>query len=189
MQFPMSAAIAVGMALAASATAQSVSATPQDAGISLTVTAFMDPWRAGGYDDGSDGAAPASFAFRPKQHQYIVFPSVTGSWTCDRVLAEYGPDGVVGMINGVCDNPRTIIGPIGTLSGRCVSGRYPTNLRSSSSDLYVSHNSEGGIRSDFRLINPEIGQVFFIGDGLTGTATGNVQIFLVPPTATHLYMG
>ena len=31
--------------------------------------------------------------------------------------------------------------------------------------------------------------VFLIGDGLTETGTGNVQIFVVPATATHLYLG
>jgi hypothetical protein len=31
--------------------------------------------------------------------------------------------------------------------------------------------------------------VFFIGDGRTGTGTGAIQVFDVPPTATHLYLG
>ena len=34
-----------------------------------------------------------------------------------------------------------------------------------------------------------IGQLFFIGDSLTGTGAGNIQAFEVPPTATHLYLG
>ncbi len=38
-------------------------------------------------------------------------------------------------------------------------------------------------------MSPKIGQVFFIGDGLTGTGSGAVQVFSVPATATHLYLG
>ena len=34
-----------------------------------------------------------------------------------------------------------------------------------------------------------LGQVFFIGDGLTGTGNGTVQEFLVPDGATRLYLG
>jgi hypothetical protein len=36
---------------------------------------------------------------------------------------------------------------------------------------------------------PQIGQVFFIGDGLTGSGSGAQQTFVVPPTATRLYLG
>jgi hypothetical protein len=55
--------------------------------------------------------------------------------------------------------------------------------------FYVSDSSQGGIQTDFPGLRPRIGQVFFIGDGLTGTGTGSAQVFVVPPTATHLYLG
>ena len=35
----------------------------------------------------------------------------------------------------------------------------------------------------------QLGQVFFIGDGLTGTGGGAAQQFLVPDNATRLYLG
>jgi hypothetical protein len=41
----------------------------------------------------------------------------------------------------------------------------------------------------FASLSPLIAQFFFIGDGLTGTGSGDVQEFFVPPTATRLYMG
>jgi hypothetical protein len=44
-----------------------------------------------------------------------------------------------------------------------------------------------GSSTDFTSISPELGQVFFIGDGLTGTGTGTVQTFYVPTGATTLY--
>src|ERR1035441_2573999 len=55
--------------------------------------------------------------------------------------------------------------------------------------FYVSDSSQGGIQTTFRTLRPSIGQVFFIGDGLTGSGIGNIQVFGVPPTATHLYLG
>jgi hypothetical protein len=41
----------------------------------------------------------------------------------------------------------------------------------------------------FAKLTPDIGQIFFIGDGLSGTKTGNSQTFDVPPSATRLYLG
>jgi hypothetical protein len=41
----------------------------------------------------------------------------------------------------------------------------------------------------FKSLSPELGQVFFIGDGLTGTGTGTTQHFKVPKGATSLYLG
>jgi hypothetical protein len=41
----------------------------------------------------------------------------------------------------------------------------------------------------FKHLAPKLDQTFFIGDGLTGDATGNTQKFSVPPTAATLYLG
>jgi RHS repeat-associated protein len=38
-------------------------------------------------------------------------------------------------------------------------------------------------------ISPLLNQVFFIGDGLTGTGSGSVQQFIIPVGATQLYLG
>jgi hypothetical protein len=43
--------------------------------------------------------------------------------------------------------------------------------------------------TDFASIAPEIGQIFFIGDGLTGTGSGSIQTFIVPTGATRLFLG
>jgi hypothetical protein len=40
--------------------------------------------------------------------------------------------------------------------------------------------------TDFSTLSPQLGQVFFIGDGLTGTGTGTRQTFFVPAGATTL---
>jgi hypothetical protein len=37
--------------------------------------------------------------------------------------------------------------------------------------------------------SPLLGQVFFIGDGLDGTGSGNIQNFIVPTGATQIFLG
>lgn len=41
---------------------------------------------------------------------------------------------------------------------------------------------------NFSSLAPQLKQVFFIGDGLTGTGTGAVQNFIVPTGATRLFL-
>jgi hypothetical protein len=41
----------------------------------------------------------------------------------------------------------------------------------------------------FSTLSPGLDQIFFIGDGLTGTGTGAVQDFFVPTGATRLFLG
>jgi hypothetical protein len=43
--------------------------------------------------------------------------------------------------------------------------------------------------TSFTSLSPELDQVFFIGDGLTGNRTGATQLFIAPPGASLLYLG
>lgn len=49
--------------------------------------------------------------------------------------------------------------------------------------------TSGGLGTDFASLAPELGQVFFIGDGMTGTGSGTAQAFTVPTGASILYLG
>lgn len=180
------------------AAAAAGAAEPQNQ-ISLTVDATMDIYRAGGYNDGSNGIAPVVFTFPARSWRTMTIPAAGGAWTCQTGFTEYGPDG---QTSGACLSQGTptnfnSIGPfsgyhltdfLGALAGIFLEDGLPSSppptLR-----FYVSNNSAGGIQTDFLALSPEIGQVFFIGDGLTGTSTGKTQTFRVPPTATHLYLG
>lgn len=41
----------------------------------------------------------------------------------------------------------------------------------------------------FSTLSPALQQMFFIGDGLTGQGTGDVQTFIIPTGAQYLYLG
>src|SRR6202012_498516 len=55
--------------------------------------------------------------------------------------------------------------------------------------LSYGFGTPGGLSTSDASFSPEINQVFFIGDGLTGTGSGQIQNFLVPDTADRLYLG
>jgi len=170
--------------------------------LTLSVSAKMDLYRAGGYSDHSDGSAPAEYSIQPGTVPAITFSSITGLWTCSSinpVVPPYGPDGTTtgGCNNGTGRHINNPIGPFsgydttdfsGALAGMFLADSLPTSppppLR-----FYVSDSSQGGIQTNFTSLSPVVGQVFFIGDGLTGTGTGATQVFQVPPTASRLYLG
>ena len=169
----------------------------QNAVVTLSVNSLTDIYKAGGFDDGTGAAPPLAYVFRAGPGQVLEFLSVVGQWTCnDNQEPPYGPDGTTTV--GVC-YPRANINPTGPFSGydntdyqgamvgmflECgLPTRTAPTLR-----FYVNDGSQGGIKTDFTVLQPAIGQVFFVGDGLTGTGTGTRQLFLVPPTATHLYL-
>jgi hypothetical protein len=166
----------------------------------ITVDSHTDIYQAGGYnDDAGEGAVlPFAYVFPARPGQVLTFLSVTGQWTCNNgIEPPYSADGTTTV--GVC-YPRANISPTGPFSGydntdyqgamvgmflECgLPTRQAPTLR-----FYVNDGSQGGIKTDFEVLQPAIGQVFFVGDGLTGTGTGDHQMFLVPPTATHLYLG
>ena len=166
----------------------------------ITVDSHTDIYQVGGYnDDAGEGAVlPFAYVFPARPGQVLTFLSVTGQWTCNSgIQPPYSADGTTTV--GVC-YPRANISPTGPFSGyddtdyqgamvgmflECgLPTRQAPTLR-----FYVNDGSQGGIKTDVEVLQPEIGQVFFVGDGLTGTGTGDQQKFLVPPTATHLYLG
>ncbi len=166
--------------------------------VTLFVSAKMDLFRAGGYDDGSDGIAPLVFSFPAAAGRIMTFPSVGGAWSCSPSVPEFGADGTLtGCFQPGGQNINDPGGPFsgshltdfeGALAGvfleDTLPGSPPPALR-----FYVNDASEGGTQTDFKALSPLIGQVFFIGDGLTNTGIGSVQSFRVPSSATHLYLG
>jgi hypothetical protein len=164
----------------------------------LTVTSMMDIYQAGGYQDHGGGTAPANFTIQPGTIPALSFSSITGLWNCNTNAPEYGPDGTATTTcNQRAGRHINPIGPFsgytttdftGALVGMFLADTFPTS-RSPTLQFYATNSSQGGTQTNFPSLSPALGQVFFIGDGLTGTGTGAAQSFNVPPTATHLYLG
>ena len=161
----------------------------------------MDIYRAAGYPDGSDGVSPASYVFDAMGGQILMFSSVSGKWTCAKGIAPFGPDGATScpMVN--------FAGSVGPFSGytamdfqgALVGVFLEDTFRSPApraSRFYAMTKSQGAISTGLSsssqrvaMYVPLIGQIFFIGDGVSGTGAGSTQFFTVPETATHLYIG
>lgn len=162
--------------------------------------ARMDIWQAGGYSDGSDGMPPAVYTFAAAPGQVLTFSSVTGRWSCGGALISRSKNGPDGTNKGNCFAGPISFAPVGPFSGfdstdfvSALVGMFLADSLPSSAPatlgFYWANNSLGGIKTNFYSLSPQIGQVFFIGNGLTGRRTGLTQVFNVPQDATNLYLG
>lgn len=97
----------------------------------------------------------------------------------------FGPagNGSAGSSLTALDGISGYIGPQGPLSGVFLNDSIPNgNTVPPAIDF-----SPGGIGIDFGTLSPSLGQVFYIGDGVTA---GNVfQSFIAPAGATRLFLG
>ncbi|QOV87319.1 pilus assembly protein TadG-related protein [Humisphaera borealis] len=115
----------------------------------------------------------------------LTFDSIDGVARHDPNLADYNPDGqdtsiddnTAGNENGIA----TLNGPINALVGVFLSDAAP-NLTPAPASLDFSTAAS----RDFTTLQPQLKQIFFIGDGLD--SRGNRQEFIVPQGATRLYL-
>jgi len=105
----------------------------------------------------------------------------------------YGLDQPVGP-DGSLENPGDIYnlggisgyqGPNGALVGVFLSDANPSDEAAPD----VLDFSPDGMGITFDILAPALGQVFFIGDGLTQADDGALQLFIAPPEATRLFLG
>ena len=170
----------------------------------LNVNAFSDTLTIDGTDDiyGAGqatlpatlypGTFPPSATFAAGPSQVLTFSSVTGLVGCNFVLTN-GPDGTCfpgvsttvtsyGGISGIDANQANFF-----LVGVFLDNSAPTGPGPSVLDY--NYTTPGSLSTSDPSFSPELDQVFFIGDGLTGTGTGAEQIFNVPAGADELYLG
>ncbi|MEO1131819.1 MAG: SdrD B-like domain-containing protein, partial [Cyanobacteria bacterium J06639_1] len=76
-------------------------------------------------------------------------------------------------------------GPEGPLVGVFLDANNPQNLPAPAALNFTP----AGLGAGFSRLAPELGQVFFIGDGRTGTGDGDTQEFTAPDGATRLFLG
>jgi hypothetical protein len=156
--------------------------------LAVTVPGTSNPWLAG-MPDGT--TAPAGDV-APGQSPVLVLGvlpapiltfSATGAVNYAPSFPFADPDGADfyghGVEHGISDIYTTLNCLLGVFLGAAQpdSSPAPAGLNFSTFGL------------NFTSLYPELKQVFFIGDGLTGTGVGQVQQFIVPAGATRLFLG
>jgi hypothetical protein len=96
----------------------------------------------------------------------------------------FGPsgDGLSGSNLSSFGGISGYIGPRGPLSGVFLDDSIPAGGPPSTLDFSPSR-----LGIDFLTLSPALGQVFYIGDGITGG--GDFQEFIAPAGATRLFLG
>jgi hypothetical protein len=167
-----------------------------DGGFSITVPGTADVWLAGqpgGSMLQSGGASPASDV--APTNSPIEVPVVAGSTLTFSVTGTVSnayalcfassPDGG-GCLPDVNMGPTNGLGsleaPGDALIGVFLDASVPSGTPPAGLNLSAANDG-------FPVLSPLLRQVFFIGDGLTGTGSGATQRFVAPAGATRLLLG
>src|ERR1700691_1697810 len=138
------------------------------------------------------GTFPPSDSFTADPNEVLTFSSVTGTVGCNFVITN-GPDGTCfpgvnttvtsyGGLSGIDVNQTNMF-----LVGVFLDATEPSGPGPSVLDY--NYGTPGSLSTTDPSFSPALDQVFFIGDGLTGTGTGQEQTFDVPTGADRLYLG
>jgi sugar lactone lactonase YvrE len=129
------------------------------------------------------GGTPATLALRfTAQSGLFMTFTATGKIACCTTI-DIGPDGQSGSFT---------MPSVGSISGFTnptgwpLVGVFTNGNPSGSAPAAFNYTSAGDSQLSY---SPLLDQIFFIGDGLTGTGTGSVQTFYVPAGATELWLG
>jgi hypothetical protein len=136
-------------------------------------------------DPGSTGAGtlPPGLSLLPGSQRSIRFSGATGTVDYGGCCAPSLPDGeaiasLTTAIYGGIAGPE--INRAHHLAGVFLTDAEPVDP--APAPLFIDDIS-------FSSTAPQVGQIFFVGDGLTGQETGATQVFLVPDNATRLFLG
>jgi hypothetical protein len=172
----------------------------------IIVQATTDIWLAGqpggtvtGYFGTDTGAANSPVQVGVAGGEILTF-SASGSTSVDDICYA-GPDGGCytdqssfspAPAGGVYPNDF-YNGPADALVGVFLNDGVPMppNNGSNVPTGFVTgldYQAGGGANQGLPSYSPALNQIFFIGDGLTGTGSGSVQDFIVPTGATSLYL-
>lgn len=178
--------LGIGLALACSLCA------PVHA-ITVAVPGSANPWLAG-MPDGATSSGDTAPAQSPifidltqlGPGNYLTFTALGA--TDNGGGLEFGPDGddsnwvidhAYGVENGIANSSL----PFLSLTGVFLDDSQPDLSPSPTPLDYTS------LTTSFSSYAAQLKQPFFIGDGLTGRGTGDIQQFLIPTQATRLYLG
>ncbi len=138
------------------------------------------------------GSFAPSVSFPAAADQVLTFSSVSGLVGCNFVITN-GPDGTCfpdvsttvtsyDGLSGISAYDENFF-MVGVFLGDTEPADPPP------ATLLYDYGTPGSLTNADPTYQPELDQVFFIGDGLTGTGTGEQQQFYVPATATRFYLG
>ncbi|HKU39941.1 MAG TPA: VWA domain-containing protein [Polyangiales bacterium] len=120
---------------------------------------------------------------------YVTFGDIHGRIGCSRTAA-WGPDGG-GCAGGITDleDTETMSGIVHRQRTLFVAGVFAGAPAQGTAPPPRLDFSDAALGSSFPKLEPKLGQMFFIGDGLMGTGDGSPQHFIIPEGATTLYLG
>lgn len=158
----------------------------------INIPGTSDPWLAAmpngstaSINDSAPGQSPVFITELNLSLGGALFFSVSGAVSNGPCCLPIGPDGGAifyhgtGVENGISD----IVAPINALIGLFLDASQPdTSPAPSALDFSI-------LGTAFSSLAPALKQVFFIGDGLTGTGSGSIQNFIIPTGATRLFLG
>lgn len=139
---------------------------------------------------GFGGQLPPMLDFAAGPGKVLTFSNISGS-------IYYSGDYAPAFTNGIGDGgtfvPGTNISSYGGISGIRNDNRFGFLVGVFLTDLEPTDPAPLALdftnNTSFEEISPLLKQTFFIGDGLTGSGSGNIQRFLVPDQATRLFLG
>lgn len=188
----LAALAALAALLVAPPFAAGAGAQPVQSG-NVSVSAFAVIHAAGGNQAPADGVAPTAITLAPGAARTLQF-AASGEWGCKFNTGGFTADGGgcagvigVGGAPGVSDYYGDVLhfpGLVGVFLADGLGTVRPP---------FLDYATLGYTRA--RYDNVQIGQVFFIGDGLTGDnffnqpVLGTRQTFAVPDGATRLFLG
>jgi hypothetical protein len=162
----------------------------------VTVPSTADVWLAGQpdgtslpmsmYSTGTDAAPANSPVEVPVVAGSTLTFAVTGMASNAFTLCyPPTPDGIGGCLADATAGPAnglsSLESPGNSLIGVFLDGSVPAGQPPPGLNAI-------GANGSFAMLSPLLRQVFFIGDGLTGSGTGAVQRFVAPPGATRLFL-
>lgn len=155
----------------------------------LNVPASSNPYLAGmpngtnaSGGDSAPGQAPVLFTGF-SGGMTLTF-SATGSVNYVPSPSGSTPDGDTVFSRGAENGISSFNMPLNSLLGVFLDASQPDSFTAPE-----SLNFSTGSSLTFTSLSPSLRQIFFIGDGLTGTGTGSVQQFIAPVGATRLFLG
>jgi hypothetical protein len=161
------------------------------------VPGTADPWLAGMPGGSTASAGDSAPAQSPVQVDGAVNVAlggtltfvVTGEVSYVPALQGYTPDGPSGLVTshstGVENGIASLTAPVSSLIGVFLDATQPNLAGPAPTSLDFSTAPARA----YTTLSPALRQPFYIGDGLTGTGTGSVQVINVPTGATRLFLG